>query len=197
MKYFEKISGERVFLSPINPDDYELATKWLNDPEVATWLGSHRTMLSLPAERAWMEENAKKTDNYQFAIVLRDGQRYIGGCNLGLLDLTHRRATLGIFIGEADDRSCGYGAEALQLLVDYGFRWLGLQNIDLGVWANNTRAIRCYEKVGFREYGRRTGVILFNGEWQDEVRMEILAKNWPPAVELRRFAAHDADFQQN
>ncbi|MCL2532427.1 MAG: GNAT family N-acetyltransferase [Oscillospiraceae bacterium] len=177
-KYFEKISGERVFLSPMNPDDYELATKWLNDSEVATWLGGHRHMYSLPAERAWMEENVKKQDNYQFAIVLRDGQRYIGGCGLNQFDATHRRATLGIFIGEADDRNCGYGAEALRLLVDYSFRWLGLQNIDLGVWANNTRAIRCYEKVGFREYGRRTGVILFDGEWQDEVRMEILAKDW-------------------
>jgi RimJ/RimL family protein N-acetyltransferase len=177
MPYFEKIPGERIYLSPIDPDDAELYTKWLNDIEVERWLGGYSSVYSLPSERAWLEENTKKTDSYQFAIILRDGNRLLG--NLGLMDVNqiNRRATLGIFIGEAEDRSKGYGSEAIRLLLDYGFRWLGLRNIDLHVHSENARAIACYKKAGFREYGRRHGVVFADGGWQDDVLMEALAEN--------------------
>ena len=178
MKYFEKIAGERIYLSPLNPDDVELYTKWLNDPEVTSWLTMSSQVISLPSEREWLENATKKTDTYQFAIVLREGDRLLG--NIGLMNIhpVYRTATFGMFIGEAEDRSKGYGAEALKLLVDYGFRWLGLRNIDLDVHAENARGIRCYEKVGFREYGRRTGVLLCDGKWHDCVKMELLAEDW-------------------
>jgi len=176
MPYFEKISGERIYLSPIDPGDAETYTKWLNDIEITRWLGSTGSVFSLPAERAWLEENVKKTDSLQFAIILRDGNRLLG--NLGLMDLNQRyqRATLGIFIGEAEDRSKGYGAEAIRLLVEYGFQWLNLRNIDLHVNSGNARAIACYKKAEFKEYGRRHSTIFADGRWYDDVLMEALAE---------------------
>ena len=179
MPYFEKISGERIYLSPINPDDLVVYTKWLNDIEVTRWLGGASGMTTLASERAWIEENTKRPDNYQFAIVLRGGgsedDRLIGGVGLMDVNLINRRATLGIFIGEAEDRSKGYGAEAIELLLKYGFDWLGLRNIDLHVHSGNARAIACYKKAGFAEYGRRHGAIFSDGGWHDDVLMEALA----------------------
>ena len=175
MPYFEKIPGERIYLSPIDPGDAETYTKWVNDFEVTRWLGSTGSVYSLPAERAYLENATKETNNHQFAIVLRDGNRLIG--SIGLMDLNQRcqKATLGIFIGEAEDRSKGYGTEAIRLLVDYGFQWLNLRNIDLHVNSGNARAIACYKKAGFREYGRRHDAIIADGRWYDDVLMEVLA----------------------
>ncbi|WP_176714144.1 hypothetical protein [Orenia metallireducens] len=34
MKYFKKVVGERVYLSPINPSDIEKYIEWINNPEV-------------------------------------------------------------------------------------------------------------------------------------------------------------------
>jgi len=178
-KYFEKIPGERIYLSPLNADDAELYTKWLNDIEVTRWLTQTHRIISLLSEREWLENTAKQGDNHQFAIVLREGNRLLGNIGLTNIHSVYRTATFGMFIGEAEDRSKGYGTEALKLLVDYGFRWLGLRNIDLDVHAENVRGIRCYEKVGFREYGRRTSALLSDGIWHDCVKMEILAENWP------------------
>ena len=41
MKYFKKIEGEKVYLSPINVDDYELYVKWLNNPKMCMFLKPH------------------------------------------------------------------------------------------------------------------------------------------------------------
>jgi len=151
MPYFEKIPGERLYLSPIDASDEAVAlcTKWLNDIAVTEWL-SASNVFSAMCEKNWLEAQARKPDSYQFAIVLREGNRLIGNAGFSSVNLIHRKATLGLFIGEAEDRSKGYGTEALKLLVDYGFRWLGLRNIALDVNAENARGIRCYEKVGFR-----------------------------------------------
>jgi len=178
MPYFEKLPGERVYLSPIDPDDAPTYAKWMNDLEVTRWLDNTHKVFSLPAERAWLEDTAKKTNSYAFAIVLREEDRLLG--NVGLMGVhpTNRTATLGIFIGEARDRSKGYGAEAIRLLLDYGFRWLGLRNIDLQVNSDNARAIACYEKVGFKEYGRRTNAIFADGQLFDIVLMQTLAEDW-------------------
>ena len=182
MPYFEKIPGERIYLSPMNPDDAETYTKWMNDPEVIFWLDQASRVYTLPSERAWLETCANQTgknmDQYNFAIVLREGERLLG--NIGLMNIhpVHRTATFGMFIGEAEDRSCGYGTEALGLLLSYSFRWLGLRNIDLHVDSENARAIRCYEKVGFKEYGCRSQAIFYDGQWHDRIFMEILAENW-------------------
>jgi len=175
MPYFEKIPGERIYLSPMNPDDAELYVKWLSDIEVTRWLSSTGSVYSLPAERAYLENAVKDTNNYQFAIILREGDRLIG--NIGLMDVQqiNRRATLGLFIGEAEDRSKGYGSEAIRLLLGFGFNWLGLRNIDLHVNSDNARAIACYKKAGFREYGRRHGAVFADGRWYDDVLMEALA----------------------
>lgn len=178
MPYFEKITGDRIYLSPMDPNDAEICAKWMNDLEVSRWLGAARHTYSLLAEREWMESNAKKTDSYQFAIILREGNRLLGNIGLQDVNLIYRIATLGIFIGEEEDRSQGYGAEAIRLLVNYGFRWLGLNNINLYVNGNNARAIRCYENVGFRAYGRRRNAIFADGAWCDNVTMEVLAQDW-------------------
>ena len=185
MPYFEKIPGGRIYLSPMDPDDAALYTKWMNDLEVTRWLTMHSSVFSLPAERAYLENTAKETNKHQFSIVLRGGGDAPGGYrllgNISLMDVNqiNRRATLGVFIGEEEDRSKGYGTEAIRLLVEYGFNWLGLRNIDLHVNSSNARAIACYKKAGFREYGRRHCAIFADGQWYDDLLMEALAPDFP------------------
>ena len=77
-------------------------------------------------------------------------------------------------IGDEENRSKGYGTEAMKLLVDYGFNILGLHNIDLNVFEFNKQAIKAYEKVGFKEYGRRHESYFLDGKFYDEISMEII-----------------------
>ena len=99
---------------------------------------------------------------------------------IGLENINHinRTATLGIFIGDKEHRSNGYGTEAIRLILDYGFNYMNLNNIKLDVMEFNERAQKCYKKCGFKEYGRRRKSNFTNGKYYDVVQMDILAEEF-------------------
>jgi len=173
MRYFRKLQGERIYLSPVDPDDAEQVTKWMNDPEVAVYLGQHQNVTSLPSQQKKLEQKAES--GYNFAIVLNEGDRLIGSIGLGDVNQQSRCAAFGISIGEAEHRGKGYGAEAIRLLLRYAFDTLNLRNVMLCVHADNAQGLACYRKVGFREIGRRREATFKNGAYVDVVYMDILA----------------------
>jgi len=87
----------------------------------------------------------------------------------------HRRATLGLFIGDAEQRGKGYGTEAIRLLLSYGFNILNLHSIMLVVHADNPKGLACYKKVGFKEFGRRRESRMKAGRYIDLIYMDILS----------------------
>lgn len=78
----------------------------------------------------------------------------------------------------------GYGTQATEAVVAYGFDVVGLHRISLGVYAFNPRAQRAYEKVGFQREGVRRDALYWEGEWHDEVMMAILAPDRIDALGL-------------
>ncbi|MDR0929036.1 MAG: GNAT family N-acetyltransferase [Oscillospiraceae bacterium] len=172
MRYFKKMIGERIYLSPLNPDDAEVCLKWLNDPELAEYTLVYRKAYSFANERQALE---RMSTEHNYAIVLSEGDVYIG--NLSLMGMNHidRCASLGITIGEPEHRGKGYGAEAIHLIVDYAFGTLNLHSVELGVLATNERAIACYKKCGFVEYGRLKEGRYIKGRYVDEVLMQIIS----------------------
>lgn len=176
MKYFKKLVGDRIYLSPMNTDDAEKYTEWLNDFKVTDGLGSSIRIMNADAERRWLQDTGSKDIN--FAIVSLDKDELIGNCGIMAVDHIHRTATVGLFIGDEENRSKGYGAETLRLMLDFGFNYLNLNNIMLQVKSFNERAIACYKKVGFKECGRRRESYFLDGKYYDEIQMDILAREF-------------------
>ncbi|HOQ75070.1 MAG TPA: GNAT family protein [Thermoclostridium sp.] len=176
MRYFSKLVGENILLSPINIDDLEQYTAWLNDLSITINLGNASTPISLASEKEFLEKLTREGHNY--AIVLKENETLIGNCSLFNINPIHRTAETGIFIGDEKHRGKGYGTEAMMLLLAYGFKVLNLNNIMLKVFSFNQRAIKSYEKAGFRVIGRRSQAYQVNGKHYDEVFMEILAQDF-------------------
>ncbi len=172
MKYFKKIVGERIYLSPINSEDYEKYTEWLNNFEIAKGINQYTNIISLNGEREWLE-NASKS-KYNFAIVNKSNDKLMGNISLMNVQEIDRTAELGIFIGDEENLSCGYGTEAIMLLLDYAFNFANLNNVMLKVYDFNKRAIKAYEKCGFKTFGIWKKSHYFDGEYSDEIFMNIL-----------------------
>ena len=176
MKYFKKLVGERIYLSPRNNEEIEQFTKWLNDFETTDYLGRSANIVTLEAEKKYFEENNDK--NYNFFIITLENDKLIGTIGLENYDSINRTATLGIFIGDKEYRSHGYGTEAIKLILDYGFNYLNLNNIKLDLMSFNNRALKCYQKCGFKEYGRRRKCKFINGQYYDCIEMDILQEEF-------------------
>ena len=166
-----------TYLSPMFLDDLEQYTRWMNDIEVTRYLGQAARCYSLESERKALEKLV--SEGYNFAVVLKEEERLIGNASIFDVNHLHQRAEIGLFIGEAEDRGKGYGQEIVRLLVDFGFKYLNLNNIMLKVISGNTAAINAYKKCGFKEFGRRTKCYFVDNKWHDEIYMEILRDDLP------------------
>ena len=158
MKYFKKLIGERIYLSPRNNEEIEKFTQWLNDFQTTDYLGRSSYIITLESEKQYFEETIDK--NYNFFIVTLDDDKLIGTVGLEKFDAINRTATLGIFIGDKEYRSQGYGTEAIKLILDYGFNYLNLNNIKLDLMSFNERALKCYQKCGFKNMEEEENVSL-------------------------------------
>lgn len=177
MEYFKKLVGEHIYLSPRNINEVEKYTEWLNDFEITDYIGASTKIINLDNEKVYLAKNNEPINNeYNFAIVTKEDDKLIGSCGIIDIDFINRRGTLGIFIGDKEKQNKGYGTETIKLLLDYGFNYLNLYNINLGLMEFNERAMACYQKCGFKEYGRRRKCNFVNGKYYDTIYMDILAE---------------------
>lgn len=174
MKYFKKIEGEQVYLSPMNVEDAEIYTKWLNDPEIVKYLSLRNSLVSIYGERDYIEAFSKV--EFNLCIVKKENDILIGNIGLNDIDYKNGTAELGIFIGEQDNLGKGYGTEAIKLLTNYAFKELRLHSVYLRTYDINERAQKSYEKCGFKEFGRRHESIFMDGKYHDVIYMELINK---------------------
>ena len=174
MKFFKKLVGDNIYLSSRNVDEevIEKFAEWLNDFETTDYIGKSSTLITIEDERKHFEN--PKENEYIFFIVRSEDDKLIGTIGLHSVDNINRRATLGIFIGDKSGRNKGFGTEAIRLILEYGFKYLNLNNIKLDVLEFNERAQACYKKCGFKEYGRRRKSEFLNGKYYDKLHMDIL-----------------------
>ena len=176
MKYFKKLVGDRIYLSPKSADDeaVEKYTEWMNDFEVTDYIGRSDQLTTFVGEKEWLEKTVKNDGNRNFDIVDLDNDKLIGTVGLVHISQTDRSAVLGVFIGDKDYRSKGYGTEAINMLLEYGFKYLNLHSIRLDLLDVNERAHKCYLKCGFKDTGCDRETIFLNGKYYGKLHMDIL-----------------------
>ncbi len=167
---------EDVYLRALEPSDVDQTRKWHNDAGLYDMLVSPFRYVSHAAEGEWLDsKTAYSQTEIQLAICLKEGDRHIGNINLTNVDWIARHGYLGIFIGETQYQSKGYGQQALRLMLRHAFRDLGLHRVYLMVFDDNPRAIRVYEKCGFVVEGRLRQHAYKRGAFRDLIFMGICA----------------------
>ncbi len=168
------ITGEKVRLRALQEEDAEDCWRWFNNWEMVRNL-NRRYPISRVAEREIIEKIMKpRADDKTFAIETLDGGLYLGGVGLHQISWEDRRALFGIFIGEKRYWGKGYGTDATRAIVRFGFEQMNLNRIELQVFADNERGIRCYEKVGFVREAVQRQYRYREGQYVDAVMMAIL-----------------------
>lgn len=159
---------------------------WRRDPETARYDGALPTILPYREFVQQFERDLRFANpaRHAWAIETLAGE-HIGGLMYYNADHASGAAEYGISIGPAERRGAGLGTEATIAFLRYAWRALPLRRLRLHTLEWNDRALRSFERAGFR----RTGVVQRHGE--RFVRMEAKREWWLLWDGEGRFAAHD------
>ena len=141
--------------------------------------------MSPSAVERLFEEREHSTTDDSFAIHLKGEEEPIGVISLMNISEANESAELSVIVGHPDDRRQGYGAEAINILLGYGFEKLGLNRVGLSVFEFNEDAISTYEKLGFRDEGRLRKALKRDGAFYDAILMSVLGSEWREAAGAR------------
>lgn len=177
MKNFEEkdpiifIEGKKVILSPIDDDDLFTLQKILNDPDVRKNLAER-----FPRNRMMLKDiiSLNKEKKAVFLKILeKESFNIVGMISFSDFNWPNRRAMLGIAIDKNYQRK-GFGTEATELLIDYGFKNLQLHKICLEVYDFNKNAIKMYKRLGFKKEGHYKKHSFKDGEYVDLIFMSLI-----------------------
>ncbi|MFN8385932.1 MAG: GNAT family protein [Anaerolineales bacterium] len=155
--------------------------RWDRDSEFRRYLDSGAAyLISSNKIEKEIEEDANENSPrfYPFGVRALTGDTMIGLVDLFVYNWTGRDAFVGIGFGEREYWGKGYGADAMNLILRYAFTELNLRRVTLNVFEYNPRAIRSYEKVGFRHEGRIRQALNKEGKRWDMLFMGILRGEW-------------------
>ena len=173
------LEGERVRLRPATEADLDILTAILQEPGVAEWWG------------AWDRERVRKDfledeDDIEVFVIELQGEA-VGGIEVWQEpDPEYLHGGIDLFL-TADRQDQGLGGDAIRAAIRHLIEDKGHHRVTIDPAADNARAIRAYEKVGFRPVGRmRQYQLMPDGRWIDGLLMELLADEYvtgaPPAA---------------
>jgi ribosomal-protein-alanine N-acetyltransferase len=169
------IQGERIYLREVRPSDVnENYYRWMNDPEVTQYLESRFYPNSMERLGDYVTSKLGDRDNVFLAIILKDDDQHIGNIKLGPIDWIHRFADVGIIIGDKSNWGKGYATEAIRLVVNYAFKKLNLHKVTAGCYANNSGAVKAFEKADFQLEGHRKKHFFCNDQYVDWILLGIV-----------------------
>jgi RimJ/RimL family protein N-acetyltransferase len=174
--------GELVRLSAMNAEEISKAfARWGRDSEFRRLLDSGVSQLaSAKGAQKWLEKELEEqsVNQHWFSIRKLDDDKLLGDIDLYVYHWPSRDAFVGLGIGEREFWGKGYGTDVMRVILRYGFTEVNLKRVTLTVFEYNPRAIRSYEKAGFRHEGRMRQVLNKEGRRWDILVMGILREEW-------------------
>lgn len=175
------LSGPRIDMREVSPEDATAALAWASDPEFFRYL-PHEVVTSEAEEVAFLEglrdqAFARPRLQYHLGIVLRERDELIGTGRLGI----SAPEAAGGDIGYGLRRDCwnrGLATEAARLLVEFGFSVLGLHRIFAYHHPDNVASGRVLAKLGMQHEGRLRENMRSHGAWRDSMVWAILEQEW-------------------
>lgn len=172
------LKGRLTAIRPLAEDDIETLYQWYNDQELNLWSTGAwplNTLLSKDQLAArFFDETA---DAYNYAITV-ENEQFVGVIGFKEFNIPAQSAALFIVLGAKTCWGKGYGTDALITFIRFLFSQWNLRRISLDTWDGNLRAIKVYEKIGFKREGRLREARFVLGQYHDAILMGLLREEF-------------------
>ena len=169
-----ELRGVGVVLVPLRPEHIEPLASMIAEPSVVRWWSDPPTWI----QKRLIEPDAEALG---FAILALPDRTVVGYIQAWEnADPEFRSAGLDLYLGTAYQGQ-GHGPAAIRTAIRWLIEARGHHRITIDPALANERAIRAYEKVGFRRVGvLRQYQLEADGTWQDGLLMDLLAEEFSP-----------------
>jgi putative acetyltransferase len=147
--------------------------------------GVYQGLLQMPyTANASRAEFHRTIDRNECRLVAVADGVIVGGLGLHMAGSSLRRSHargLGLFVAK-EWQGRGVGRKLLAAAIDWADNWAHVLRIELHVHADNGRARKLYESMGFVEEGRHRNYALRDGRYVDSFSMARIHPN-PPRID--------------
>jgi UDP-4-amino-4,6-dideoxy-N-acetyl-beta-L-altrosamine N-acetyltransferase len=162
-------------LRPTAEADRDQIRRWRNQPDVARWMYTQHEITEAE-HAAWFARHL--VDPHARSWVIEWDGTGVGVVNLSGIDPDTRRAEWGIYVADARARGTGAAEGATFLSLDQAFGPVQLDQVSCEAVAGNERAIRLYERMGFRRVGDQPVTVVRGDDRFEIVELALRADEW-------------------
>ncbi len=171
------LENDKIRLRALEPEDLDWLYRAENDTRV--WqAGATLTPFSRYVLREYIEVSHRdifELKQLRLVVEIRSTAETAGMIDLFDFDPHHRRAGVGVLVGSAYRRG-GVATDALGLLADYAFSFLGMHQLYAHVPVDNQASKALFSKCGFTVTGLFADWLAVAGGYQDVWMMQLVNK---------------------
>jgi|WetSurMetagenome_2_1015567.scaffolds.fasta_scaffold00144_9 RimJ/RimL family protein N-acetyltransferase len=165
----------KIKLRALTESDMEITCRWHNSEDIKLNYAGHPFPVNIEMEKKWYEKILHSNfPTTIFGIEAADTSELVGLVMLKDINMINGNAEFSVYIGDEHNRNKGYASEATLGTVDFAFKKMGLHRVWLRVLADNTAAIKLYEKAGFVKEGILKESVFKEGSYRDEIIFAIV-----------------------
>nr|WP_243739962.1 GNAT family protein [Aureibacillus halotolerans] len=174
------LANERIALREFRESDWEGVHSYASRGEVCryqSWGPNTEAESQVFVQEIISDAAALPRKRYGFAVTLKTNDQLVGGGELNIHSVTNQTAEIGYIIHPAYWGQ-GIATDVARLLIDYGFKGLGMHRIYATCDPRNTGSERVLRKVGMQKEGQMRETILISDGWRDSMLFSVLRHEW-------------------
>ncbi|MBA2174202.1 GNAT family N-acetyltransferase [Halobacillus locisalis] len=168
------LQSNRLYLRPIEERDLDHFYHHALWDQNGRRLTGTQAVFNRQGVQKWFESTQSDSSRIDLVIATQDNDQVIGDIAMLEIDQQNRSAVVRISIFDENYLGEGFGTEAMSLMIDFGFQIQNLHRIGLDVFDFNERAIRSYQKLGFKQEGIVRDALFYDGDYHDSILMGVL-----------------------
>jgi len=147
---------------------------WMQEERALMLWGAGRFTYPLTEEQLLKNQREYEEDeNAWIFTALDEAGVPAGHIAVRLADYERESIHFGLILIDSSRRGEGLGRAMVEQAVRYAREILGVRRVTINVFAQNTAARACYERVGFREEYVEERVLVFHEEAWDLVHLAL------------------------